>query len=510
MTKEFRVLLVHANTVMENLIPVGVSLLAGALKKDGIEFRIFDTTFYKTLDTFPDERRVRNLQIRDFNYSDFGIEIKSKNAMFDEFIDLVNNFKPSLIALSIVEPTYFLGLSLLRAVKDRNITTIVGGIPAMLSPGDILREDCVDIVCVGEGESVLPEVCKRIKDGLSLDGLAGIWLKDSSGGIIKNTPGPLADLNTETFLDFTGFLPQRFVKPIFGKKYRMIPFELSRGCPYGCTYCSSTFLAKEFQGSGKWYREKSLQRIRAELELYLKKYSADFIYFVSDAFLAINNKELEAILSYLEELEIPFWANTRLETLTEAKMEKLERTQCVRLSVGIEHGDEIFRKRILKRSYSNELCTEKFRILAKSRIPVSINNMIGFPGESRDLVFDTIKLTKQCLHKPSDTTSLFIFAPFRGTSLRETCVREGYIPGDYWVNWDTNVERDFQIPELPNQQIAGLMRTFSSYCKFPESDWPLIEKAEKFGSIGNSVFNKISKIYWSAKRGESIAHLFKE
>lgn len=503
MKKDFRVLLIFANSTMDNLIPLGTSLLAGALRDKGIEYKIFDTTFYKTVDVYPDETRVKNLQLKSFDYSGLGVEIRSYDDLINDFVKAVDDYKPSLIALSAVETTYFQGLRLLCAVKDKKIPVVVGGVTAIFSPADLIKEGCIDMVCIGEGEAAFPELCYRMIKGESYSDIPGFWIKENNR-VLKNSYRPLVDINTIPFLDFSGFQPERFVRPMYGRNYRMIPFELTRGCPYRCTYCADPSLSEKFKGTGKWYREKSVERIRKEIEFYIKNYSVDFLYFVSDSFLAIENKKLDKILSLLEEFKIPFWANTRLETITEERMKRLEKTQCVRLSIGIEHGSETFRKKVLDRQYSNEMCVKKFDIMGSLTIPVTINNIIGIPGDTRELVFDTIRLNKQCLRKPDDTASLFIFAPYRGTKLRELCVKKGYIPEDYWVKFDLNIERDFEISGLTNEQISGLMRTFGPYCKFPESDWPLIEKAEKFDAEGNRAFDEISRIYWDAKRGEPI------
>ena len=180
------------------------------------------------------------------------------------------------------------------------------------------------------------------------------------------------------------------------------------------------------------------------------------------------------------------------------------------MSIGIEHGNQEFRKKVLGRVYSNEACIKKLEIAGKSKIPVTLNNIIGFPGETRDLAFDTIRLSKQCLRKSADTASLFIFSPYRGTRLREVCREGGYIPENYWADCDNNVDRDFEMPALTNAEIRGIMRTFSSYCKFPESDWPLIKKAENFDEEGNAVFNGISKAFWSLERGERLTPLLEK
>ena len=41
----FRVLLVYANSPMDNLMPVSISSISGALRRRGFDIRLFDTTF---------------------------------------------------------------------------------------------------------------------------------------------------------------------------------------------------------------------------------------------------------------------------------------------------------------------------------------------------------------------------------------------------------------------------------------------------------------------------------
>jgi len=43
----------------------------------------------------------------------------------------------------------------------------------------------------------------------------------------------------------------------------------------------------------------------------------------------------------------------------------------------------------------NKKMIEASEILAEVKIPLTVNNIIGFPYETRDLVFDTIELNRQ-------------------------------------------------------------------------------------------------------------------
>jgi len=65
------------------------------------------------------------------------------------------------------------------------------------------------------------------------------------------------------------------------------------------------------------------------------------------------------------DFNIPFWVNTRIDAVTEDKLMMLKDAGCYRLSFSLEHGNEEFRKRILKRSYKNEMLLECMCILSK-------------------------------------------------------------------------------------------------------------------------------------------------
>ena len=103
--KEFRVLLVYANSMMDNLIPLSVTYLIACLKEKGIQVRLFDTTFYKTAEKSSDDERAEMLQVKPVDMSEYGINYKTTN-MLDDFRELVVEFQPQLIGFSVVESTY--------------------------------------------------------------------------------------------------------------------------------------------------------------------------------------------------------------------------------------------------------------------------------------------------------------------------------------------------------------------------------------------------------------------
>ena len=105
------------------------------------------------------------------------------------------------------------------------------------------------------------------------------------------------------------------------------------------------------------------------------------------------------------DFKIPFWMNTRCETMTEKRAEKLEDMNMLRMSFGIEHGNEQYRKDVLKRSLTNDRMRTAFEMTSGKKYVTNGNCIIGMPEENRDLVFDSVKFTRTL---PEDVETLTV------------------------------------------------------------------------------------------------------
>ena len=494
--KDFKVLFVYPNFQMVNLLPSNISILSACLKENGIQVDLFDTTFYQINARSFDDQRVDYLQLRPFNYAEYGIEYKTSD-IFEDFREKVVTLKPDLIAITIVEDVLPLALNMIRKIRDLSIPVIAGGVHVILSPEKTLTHDEFDMICCGEGEEALPELCEKLSRHEPIDNIPNIWVKRNRQ-IIKNPMRPLVDINNIPYNDFSIFEETRFFRPMQGKIFRMIPIEIDRGCPYHCTFCAAPALRTQYkkETQGNYYRVKNNERIVSELEHQIKKYRAEYIYFNSETFLVMNDEKFaEFADTYIRRIHLPFWCQSRIETITDFKIKTLEQMGCNRISVGIEHGNEEFRKNVLKKHFTNKQVIDAFAILKKYPIPVTVNNMMGFPGETRELVFDTIMLNRAL---KIDSTNCFAFTPYHGTFLREVAIREGYLKEEDQLH--TLVDSTLDMPQLSRSDIQGLIRTFPLYIKMPHDRFPEIERAEKITKEGNEAYERLAeefkKLYW--------------
>lgn len=486
----FKILLVYANKMMENLISINISILSAVLKQKGFDVKLFDTTYYKTEAKSDGQVRVENLQLRDFDLSKYGLHYKY-SSIYEDFRKTVIEYKPNIIGLSTVEDIYKMGISLLKCVKDLNIPTIVGGVHAIISASEVIKEDVVDMVCIGEGENAFVKLCEKMYRNEDYTDVSGIWFK-KNGKLIKNPGESLTDINKLPYLDFSIHEKERFYRPMQGKIYRMLPVEISRGCPFGCTYCSAPTLKEIYKSSGSYFRRKKIEKVIDEIRFYKNHYDLNYVYFTAETFLSMSDKKFIKFVSLYKKIKLPFWIQTRPETLTEDRIKMLEDVNCDRITVGIESGNEKIRRKILNRNISNESILKAFDILARSSIPVSVNNIIGIPDETREDVFDTINLNRAI---KSDSISAFIFTPYKGTKLHQYCLEKGYISSTASFTGDLVKRSILNMPSMSTEEIRGLLRTFPLYVKFPKEDYILIKRAERFDKEGNKIFKELSDRY---------------
>ena len=192
----------------------------------------------------------------------------------------------------------------------------------------------------------------------------------------------------------------------------------------------------------------------------------------------------------LSEIGLPFWCQTRIETVTPDKLKLLKEIGCARLSFGIEHGNEEFRKRWLQRSTTNALIINNFKNVKDSGIPFSVNNIVGFPHETRELAFDTIRLNR---HVDADDRNAYLYTPFHGTPLRVECEKLGLVKNEDIVQSIVTGESLLDMPQFPKKEVQAIVKTFNMYVKFPESQWPDIKKAEEDSPEGQKIYKELKQ-----------------
>lgn len=185
--------------------------------------------------------------------------------------------------------------------------------------------------------------------------------------------------------------------------------------------------------------------------------------------------------SWKEEINLPYWMNTTVESIDREKLIKLKETGCCGIGLGIESGSEWFRRNVLKRKGSNEQIKKAFGLIHEFGIRTTANTMIGFPGEYEEDIFETIKLVKNI--KPKSANMTFV-APYIGTAIHAVARKLGYIN-----MWDKagfeGLAKDISMrnsPTIENPHITQERLTqilYDDFIDYIEDRLPIPDKYSK-------------------------------
>ena len=493
-----KILFIYPNTYGMYMIPPAIALLSAILKKHGHKSEIFDLTFYATdygMDS--DGSQEEKLNVQPFDMASRGIRLKNSDWKID-IAKQVKRFQPDLIAISSTEDMWELGLRVLEEIKEikikNNIPVIAGGVFATFAPDLCLKNQYVDMACVGEGEKAIIDLCNKIEKGEDYSNVTNLWVKNKDGRITKNKISKLVNVDNSPILDLSLFEENRLYRPMAGKIWKTIPVETHRGCPFTCKFCNSPDQQRLYdeESGGSFFRKKSMNKIYDELKYLKEEIGLELVFFWADTFLAWNKKELDGFCEMYKEINLPFWMQTRPETVNEEKLKKLQKVGLHRMAFGLEHGNEKFRERMLGRKMKNKVVIEAMKAPKKLGIQFSVNNITGFPEETRKLAFDTIELNR---YFDATNTNIHTFVPFHGTPLRKLTDRMGLTTHETITKCVGDTPAMY-MPQYTPDQIEGLKKCFTMYVMFPKNRWKEIEKAEKNDAEGNKIFNYLREEFF--------------
>jgi len=441
--------------------------------------------------------------VRNPDLKKYGLLERDADAAF-EFEREIESFKPDIIAVSVVDPNYSFGLELLRKIKGKykSIPTVVGGPTATFAPEEVIAEDCVDIVCIGEGEEALAELCNKIERREDIKNVKNMWVKEN-GKIYKNDVRPLRDVNEILLPDWDILDDRPLLKPLAGRVYRVGLFCMSRGCLYRCKYCANRALSGIYKDKGAYYRVRRTESAIQEMAAYKKKYNLNFAMFLDDLFpLHKPGVAEEFCRLYKKHVGIPFTVNLHPELVKEEQFAKLVEAGCRNICVGVESGSPRVRKDILARHYKNEEVVRVIALARKYKIRSSTFNMLGMPSETRKEIFETIEVNKKA--KPT-TTTLTFFHPYRGTDLRDFCIKEKFFDLSKEKEYENvyRAESCLELPQISSVTLRGLFKTFQLYFKLPKIFYPLIQIAEGESFLAKAVFNMLKSVFYYITAKES-------
>ena len=443
--------------------PVGIAIISACLKRAGYNnVELFDATWYRQDTESPDfarpdrdiERSSRQMfpeykwERDDIPPSFFMLE---EDDMYTAWRKKVIEYKPDVIISSVVEDTYYLWQKFMSKITDRKFISVCGGVFCTYYPQAF--EGKCDYICRGEGDEAIPELMDLISEGKDGHHLPNIH---------PNPMRPALNVNTLPPTDHTIFTDKALYRPFQGKIIKIATVETQRGCPFKCKFCNSPSnagLYKE-ETDSLFFRKRTVEHQEMEIIDLIEKHDIEVLWIVTDTFLTMSKKGFDEWAEMYSKYKLPFFTQTRPELLSPYQAKTLKELGCLKLNMGVEHGDYDFRKEVIGRVYHNEKAIEAFKIARDAGLSTTCNFIIGYPYETMENCMKSVELAAQL---GCNDTNAFIYTPYHGTPMRDMCVKEGFIDDDLIVEMrsdDQGTYLDMPAPYMSKEDIQYMFNNF--------------------------------------------------
>ncbi|MHA1395815.1 MAG: B12-binding domain-containing radical SAM protein [Promethearchaeota archaeon] len=362
-----------------------------------------------------------------------------------------------------------------------NIPIVWGGIQPTLISNTLIKNQYVDIIVKGEGETTFSELIDHLKLNKNLRDVKGIIFKEKDN-IIENEDRELLILNDLPpipyyLVDMKKYLP-RF------KNERLFYLQTSRGCPHDCIFCYNVPFNR------RHWRALKAEKVIEQIKRIMKLYNVNHFYIIDDNFF-VSMKRAKKIVSLINKEKLGIhWQIQGVEinslyNMDEKFISELEKSGLTKISVGLETAS----LRLLKfvgKNFTIKRALEVNRKLSKFNIIVYYNIICGLPQETDNEIRLTIQLILKIFKENRNARLPFFFActPFPGTALYDYCSAQGFIKKEGITSWIKSTYDNMNAYYLDSKRIKFLNKViFLSF---------FLDK--KFLDYNFSIFNNLFKV----------------
>ncbi len=277
-----------------------------------------------------------------------------------------------------------------RPVDDPSrVLWIAGGPHPTADPEGTLRLG-FDAVVLGEGEATLLDLLKTIAAGGEFAGVPGLAIRESSGQTRFTGRRPPVDLDA--------------YPPFPLRRRRAGPIEITRGCPFACGYCQTSYLL------GTLPRHRGIETIVRHAAAMRQKSACDVRVITPNAFSygspdgrTLNLPALESLLAALRETLRAdgrlffgtFPSEVRPEHVNQSTLELVKRfADNDHLIIGAQTGSE----RLLERCRRGHTLRDVFSAVSQALavgLKPHVDFIFGLPGETDEDRESTIAVIRE-------------------------------------------------------------------------------------------------------------------
>lgn len=357
------------------------------------------------------------------------IDCQAENIAFNKLKIIIQDFAPDLLVSNTSFPTIKSDLTVMEIAKSilPNVkTSIFGMYPTLMREKVFEESNSLDFSITGEPEWSYQLLSDALNGTKILKDVPGLIYRSEQNTIEKNVGQNFSE-NTLDDLPFPArdlLHNDKYKYPLNKKPFTLL--MLSRGCPYGCTFCNA------HQYYGKKFRKRTVSSFIAEIEDCVNNYGISNFLFWGESFsldFVYANEITDAILG--KGLKINWSTRTMVDRIDTTLLKKMKQAGCRSLSLGIESFNQDILDNVKKGTGINDI---KTAISAVNQAGIiSIGHFIfGLPGDTLKNANDTIKFA---IESGLSYAQFYCSVPYPNTPMGELARMQNWIESEDYTKY---------------------------------------------------------------------------
>lgn len=397
----------------------------------------------------------------------------------------IKKINPDIIAFSCTTGIHTWALKTASDIKKQlKIPIIMGGPHPTFFP-EVINNEAVDIICMGEGEKAIVELLSKLESQENITNINNLYVKKEEKIYRNDLSNLIKNLDDLPFVD--RFIYRRYPFIMRQKNLRVMT---GRGCPYNCTFCFNKSLKEMYKNKGEYVRRRSINNVINEIVQVRKHFKIKRVDFQDDTFIYGFETWLKPFLEeYRCKVNLPFTCSVRANLVTLELARALKKGGCHSVKMGIESGNEYLNNTVLGKNLTREVLMKAVENLKKANLKIETFNIIGIPGETIKDALNTLKFNQQL---KVDFARCSLLQPYPKTEIEMYAKQGGYLDKNYNLNYfENSYFVDTPIILKDKNAFINIQRLFNIGVKHPFL-LPIIRKAIKFPK--NFIFDTLFKI----------------
>ncbi len=335
-------------------------------------------------------------------------------------VDWKHVLSSDLVGVSTTTSTAIRAYRYAQKVRDAGIPVVMGGPHVTFLAGEAM--DFCDYVVRNEGEETLVELVEFLQGRGALENIQGLTYRAKNGEVVHNPARPLlSSLNDIPWPDMS--------LVVGGEKISPTPMLASRGCPFGCEFCSVVLM----------FGRKVRTVEPVEVVEQIKRLKPRKLFFYDDNFLISKRrgKELLALMAR-EGVGEPFYAQIRVDSVCkDGKVDKelldlLWNAGCRIVYLGLESVNPATLKEYHKESSIDDMAGG---LEALANRGIKTHGMFAFGADS-DTPESLYSTADFALEHGLNSVQFLALTPLPGTRQTAQLEAEGRIFTKNWSLYD--------------------------------------------------------------------------